>query len=208
MDALVCCPLGNAGALRGAATTEWRAGTGWATAIKKERSFYFDRHCPLRQEARAPINLGLTLIFPSICARRRSERHHALPLFTQAVDAQRHHVATPQKARGGLPGRFAAPHANARRRAGGQHVARLKGDEAADVADEFGHAEDHGARVAGLHALTVQVEPQAQALRIGHLVARDQPGAMGPKVSQPLPLSQVPPRSIWNSRSLTSLTTQ
>ena len=33
-------------------------------------------------------------------------------------------------------------------------------------------------------------------------------GPTGPKVSQPLPLSQVPPRSIWYSRSLTSLTTQ
>src|SRR3546814_10596276 len=33
-------------------------------------------------------------------------------------------------------------------------------------------------------------------------------GPMGPKVSQPLPLSQVPPRSIWYSRSDTSLTTR
>ena len=35
--------------------------------------------------------------------------------------------------------------------------------------------------MAGLHALAIQVEPQAQALRIGHLVARDQPGADGAK---------------------------
>jgi len=33
-------------------------------------------------------------------------------------------------------------------------------------------------------------------------------GPTGPKVSQPLPLSQVPPRSSWYSRSETSLTTQ
>ena len=33
-------------------------------------------------------------------------------------------------------------------------------------------------------------------------------GPVGPKVSQPLPLSQVPPRSIWYSRSETSLITQ
>jgi hypothetical protein len=30
-------------------------------------------------------------------------------------------------------------------------------------------------------------------------------GPTGPKVSQPLPLSQVPPRSIWKARSETSL---
>ncbi|MNL69855.1 hypothetical protein D3C87_1947690 [compost metagenome] len=33
-------------------------------------------------------------------------------------------------------------------------------------------------------------------------------GPMGPKVSQPLPLSQVPPRSVWKARSDTSLMVQ
>ena len=33
-------------------------------------------------------------------------------------------------------------------------------------------------------------------------------GPVGPKVSQPLPLSQVPPRSVWKLRSETSFTTQ
>ena len=33
-------------------------------------------------------------------------------------------------------------------------------------------------------------------------------GPIGPKLSKPLPLSQVPPRSVCHARSLTSLTTQ
>ena len=70
-------------------------------------------------------------------------------------------------------------HADARRGAGGDDVARLQGHELADVADDLGHGEDHGAGVARLHALAVDVEPHVEALHVADLVAGHEPGADG-----------------------------
>ena len=65
-------------------------------------------------------------------------------------------------------------HADARRRAGRDDVARQQRHELADVADQMRDAEHHRARVAALHALAVDVEPHVERLRIGHFVARHQ----------------------------------
>ena len=65
--------------------------------------------------------------------------------------------------------------ADARRRAGGDHVARLERHEAADIADQVGDAEDHRLGVAGLHALAVDVEEHVEVLHVVDLVGGDQP---------------------------------
>ena len=57
------------------------------------------------------------------------------------------------------------PDADARRRAGGDDVARLEQHELADIADEMRDAEDHRLGVAGLHALAVDVEEHVEVLR-------------------------------------------
>ena len=60
---------------------------------------------------------------------------------------------------------------DARRRAGGDHVARQQRHVARYVGDELGDAEDHRPRVAGLPPLAVDVEPHVEVLRILDLVA-------------------------------------
>ncbi len=85
--------------------------------------------------------------------------------------AERDHIAGLQITRG------LAAHAHAGRRAGGDEVAGQQGHVVAEIGDEVGHAENHVARVAGLHALTVHVEPEVDVLRVGDLVAADQPRA-------------------------------
>jgi hypothetical protein len=71
------------------------------------------------------------------------------------------------------------PEADAGRRAGSDDVAGHERHELAHVAHDLGDVEDHGLGVAGLHALAVEVQPHRELLRVGHLVARHQPGAEG-----------------------------
>src|SRR5262249_53462721 len=101
--------------------------------------------------------------------------HGALTLLAQAGDAQAHRLAGPQVARRLLP------HADAGRRTCGDDVARLQAHEAAEGAHEPRDAEHHRARVAVLVAVAVDLEPEIQRLRVGHLVGRHQPGAEGPE---------------------------
>src|SRR5471032_3014270 len=99
-------------------------------------------------------------------------------------------------------------HAHARRRAGGDDVARLQARAAAQVTDNLGHAEHHGSRIAVLIALAVDSSHSSKVCGSATSSAVTSHGPIGPKVSKPLPLSQVPPRSICHSRSDTSLTMQ
>src|SRR6185312_13228553 len=100
---------------------------------------------------------------------RRLPGDAGLALLAESRDAQCHDVAGLEVAR-----RLLA-HADAGRRAGRDDVARLQRDEAADIADEMGGAEDHRLGAAGLHALAVDVEPHVQRLRIAHFVPGHEP---------------------------------
>src|SRR5207244_11971430 len=51
--------------------------------------------------------------------------------------------------------------------------------ETTDVADQRGNAEDHGPRVAALHALAVHIEPHVKVLHVTDFVAGDKPGTDG-----------------------------
>src|SRR5688572_27984088 len=67
-----------------------------------------------------------------------------------AFDLYLAHVARLHEAR-----RLLAP-AYARRRAGGDHIARNQREDRRRIADELRNAEDHVARVAALHHLAVE----------------------------------------------------
>src|SRR6516162_9537297 len=115
--------------------------------------------------------------------------HHLLPLLAQAVDPERDHVAGLEEFRLRL---HAEP--NARRRAGGDDVARLQHEELRAVPDEVPAVENHGSGVAALALLAVDVEPHVEALRIFDLVLGDQPGAeraegLGAFALDPLPIA-------------------
>src|SRR5574341_280973 len=108
----------------------------------------------------------------------RSERmvvisgvHRALALLAQALDAQAHRLPRHQ-----VLGRLLAQ-AHTGRRAGSDHVAGLQAHEAAQVAHELLHAEPHGAGVAVLEAVAIDLKPQVEVLRVGHVVGRHKPGA-------------------------------
>src|SRR3569833_2248445 len=96
---------------------------------------------------------------------------HLLRLLAETVDAERDAVAALQETR------RLHPHADARRRAGGDDVARHQRHEAAGVADQFRNREDHGFRVAALQAFAVHFQPHVEPLWVRHLVAGDQPRA-------------------------------
>ena len=68
---------------------------------------------------------------------------------------------------------FGQPHAG--RGAGGDHVARLQGDELGDKGDGFGGGEDHLAGAGILVQGTVMPELHRQAIRVGHFVGSGQP---------------------------------
>src|SRR3954471_270025 len=72
--------------------------------------------------------------------------HHALFLLPEALDGDPHHIAGLEEHRTGLDA-----HAHARRRAGGDDVARQERHVVTHVRDDLRHAEDHGARIAVLH---------------------------------------------------------
>ncbi len=106
----------------------------------------------------------------------RLPRRRYLPLTTfclcspKPLDPQSHHVAFLEEHRRRL---HAQPHA--RRRAGDDDVARLHDEELRAVPDQMLGAEDHGARVAALALLAVDVEPHVEVLHVLDLVARHQP---------------------------------
>ena len=95
----------------------------------------------------------------------------ALELFAEAFDAEADGVAGAEKHRG------LAAHADSARCAGGDHVAGVEREELAEVADQLSHGEDHRRGVAVLHALVVHFEPEAEILRVGDFVLRDEPGS-------------------------------
>src|SRR3546814_18513030 len=66
---------------------------------------------------------------------------------------------------------------HARRRAGGDKIARVQRDKLADVMHQMGYVEDHGAGIAILEAFPIDIKPHAQVLRVGDLISRHQPGA-------------------------------
>ncbi len=65
--------------------------------------------------------------------------------------------------------------ADAGRRSGDNQIARLERYEAADIGQGFGDREDHGFRVAGLHALAVDIEVHVEVLRITQFIGGYQP---------------------------------
>src|SRR5580698_5025669 len=73
--------------------------------------------------------------------------------------------------------RWLSAKTHARRRTGGNYVARSQAHEPADIADQAGNSENHSSRIPALAALTIYVKPQIKILRIGHFVGRNQPGA-------------------------------
>src|SRR6185312_2060022 len=72
-------------------------------------------------------------------------------------------------------------HADAWWRAGGDDIAGHQRHEAADIAHEMRHAEDHGGGVAGLHARAVEVEGEAERLRVRNFILGDKPRAERPE---------------------------
>ncbi len=103
--------------------------------------------------------------------RRQASLRSVCFLLSKARNAERDDIARLQVAR-----RLLA-HADARRRAGGDDVARLQRHEAAEVRHEEGDAVDHGLGGAVLHGLAIDREPHVERLRVGNLVLRHQPGA-------------------------------
>src|SRR5205823_4996901 len=101
----------------------------------------------------------------------RLELHHLLALLAQPIDAERDHVAGVQEFRLGLHAE-----ADARRRAGDDHVARLEREILRAAPDDVPAVEDHGVGVAALALLAVDVEPHVEVLRILDLVLGDEPG--------------------------------
>src|SRR5262245_41393456 len=122
-----------------------------------------------------PITTASTSSIASFSARASRCEHGALRLNAQAVDPQAQRLSGAQVRRRLL----AEP--DARRRPGRDHVAGVQAHEARQVADELRDAEDHRARVAVLVALAVDLEPDAQLLRVGHLVARHEVGPDRPE---------------------------
>src|SRR4051794_2318374 len=103
---------------------------------------------------------------------RSLRRNDPLSLDPQPLNPQPHHVAFPQKHRLWLDAG-----ANTRRRACGDHVARMQRDEVADIADQLPHPKDHRLGGTVLEAFAVHLGPQRQVLRIGYLVLRHHPWA-------------------------------
>src|SRR5215472_6063426 len=104
-------------------------------------------------------------------ARNNSRRNNLLALLAESVDAERDDIADFQELL-----RFHAE-ANAGRRARGDDVAGQQRQERRHIGDALRQGEDHGRGVAGLAALAVDVEPQAELLHIRDFILGDQPGA-------------------------------
>src|SRR5436190_15816142 len=100
------------------------------------------------------------------------ELHDLLALLAEPLNAERDDVA-------GLEPHRLRLHAerDARRGAGGDHVARLDHEELRAVPDDMRDAEDHRPGVAALALLAVHVEPHVELLHVLDLVPGDEPGA-------------------------------
>src|SRR5205823_4474284 len=100
----------------------------------------------------------------------RIARRWGLLLLAELLDPETHGIPGLE-----IEGLRLLPETDPRRRAGGDEVSGLEREEAADIADERGHTEEHRARIAGLHTLTVYIEPQVEILHVSDLIARDEP---------------------------------
>src|SRR5215207_4933399 len=103
--------------------------------------------------------------------RMSLEGDEALALFAEALDPERHHIPGLEEAL------WLHAHADARRGAGGDHVARLQDHEVRDIRDDLRHVKDHGLGRTALRALAIHVEPHGEVLRIWDLVLGDEPRA-------------------------------
>ena len=72
-----------------------------------------------------------------------------------------------------------AAHADAVRCAGEDHISRLQGEGIGAEFDQFGHAEDHLARITLLHDFTVEEAADAEILGVRHLVGGHKGGTDG-----------------------------
>src|SRR6266702_1118312 len=97
-------------------------------------------------------------------------RDDFLPLFAEAFDPERDHVADVEE--------FRRLHARADtgRRARSDDVARQQRHKLRDVGNAFRHGEDHGRGRSGLTALAVDVEPHRQFLHVRYLILGHEPG--------------------------------
>src|SRR4029077_4228932 len=100
----------------------------------------------------------------------RLELHDLLALLAEPLDAERDDVA-------GLEPNGSRLHAerDARRRAGGDDVARLHHEDLRAVPDDVRDAEDHRLGIAALALLAVHVEPHVELLHVLDLVFGDEP---------------------------------
>jgi hypothetical protein len=112
------------------------------------------------------------------------KRHHLLPLHPQPRDPQLHHVADLQIDRHRLHAE-----ADARRRAGGDHVARLQHEKLRAIPDQIRHIEHHGGGRAALALLAVDVGVHGELLRVLDLVLGDQPRPQRPETLGALALA-------------------
>src|SRR6185295_4569960 len=127
----------------------------------------------LRSRRPSPSRGGWT---PSAWPALILEPHDLLALLAQPLDAERDHVAGLEPYR-----RWLHAEGYARRRAGGDDVARLQHEELRAVPDDVRDAEDHGLRVAALALLAVDVEPHVELLHVLDLVLGDEPGPERPE---------------------------
>src|SRR6516165_7867799 len=88
-----------------------------------------------------------------------------LPLRSEPLNPERHHIARLQIDRGRL-----LAHADTRGRTGRNDVAGKQRHDPADVADQSGNAENHCLRASCLHPLVVNIEPHLEALGTSQFV--------------------------------------
>ena len=101
---------------------------------------------------------------------------HDLALAAELLDAQLDDVAGIEK-----DGVRLDSHADARRRPGGDHVARMQAHELAEVVHEERRLEDHGLGRAVLAPRAVHVQPHGKIRGIADFIGRDQPGTQRAK---------------------------
>src|ERR1022692_751737 len=142
------------------------AAKGLRSDIGSDSSYHFSMQHVLAARASDLIRHRLLVL-----ASSRLERHDLLRLGAQPVDADFDHVAGPQIFRLHL-----AADADARGRAGGDHVARLQHEELRAIPNDMLAVEDHVAGVAILALLAVDVRPYSEVLRVLDFVLGDEPG--------------------------------
>src|SRR5271157_1483153 len=93
---------------------------------------------------------------------------HAIAQDAKTVDLDLHDVSRLEPD-GGLAG-----HAHAGRGSREDQVSRLERDDLRQVGDQLLDPEDELAGAGVLHRLTVEPQPDAKIVRVGHLIGRDQ----------------------------------